>query len=667
MNAALGRGAVMLGFLAALFGVGVLAVGLARRRPVLLRSGQRYVWLLVAGSVVAVVAMERALLTDDFSLEFVAENSARATPLVYKVATMWSALEGSILLWGFVLAGYLGVMARRFRDRATDPLVAWATLTAFVVAAFFFGLMVGPANPFREVAGAVPADGPGPNPLLQNHPLMAFHPPMLYLGYVGFTVPFAFAVAALVTGRLGEGWLVETRRWTLFAWGFLGFGIVLGAWWSYEVLGWGGYWAWDPVENASFLPWLTGTAYVHSVMVQERRGMLRVWNLSLLLATFALTILGTFLTRSGVLDSVHAFTESPIGPAILGFFAAVVVTGVGLIGWRGDRLRSPGAVDSPLSREGAFLANNVLFAAFAFVVLLGTVFPLVAEALDGERIAVGRPYFERMTMPVGLALLFLMAVAPALPWRKATGELLRSRLLWPAWAGALTVVASVALGARGFAPLVAFGLGAFAAASALRQLVVSTRRLGWRGLLGRANGGMVVHLGVVLIAVAFAASSSYSDRAEFRLAPGESASLAGHTVTYLRTRTVRHPNRTSIVADVRVDGDRVYRPSLSTFPFATQAIGTPSVKTGGLRDVYLTLVVAPRGDGDPAVIGVLVRPLVLWLWVGGVVMALGTAMAAVPSGRRRARSAPGGRVESSSGEAAAPADVPEAAAVGGGA
>ena len=281
-------------------------------------------------------------------------------------------------------------MAWRFRTRVTDPLVAWATVTTYVVAAFFFGLMLGPANPFKSFNTFPGYDGPGPNPLLQNHPLMAIHPPMLYLGYVGFTVPFAFAIASLITGRMGEGWLIETRRWTLFAWGFLSVGIVLGAWWSYEVLGWGGYWAWDPVENASFLPWLTGTAYIHSVMVQERRGMLRVWNLSLLCATFALTILGTFITRSGVLESVHAFTESAVGPMILTFFALIVVVTVGLIGWRGDRLRSPGSIDSPFSREGAFLANNVLFGGFAFVVLFGTVFPLFVEAINGDRVSVGR-------------------------------------------------------------------------------------------------------------------------------------------------------------------------------------------------------------------------------------------------------------------------------------
>ncbi len=635
MNALAGQSAVLFGFLAAVSGAGTTVAGLVRKRPALLRRGLAHVWVVLGAAVVAVVVMERALITNDFSLEYVAGNHSRATPLLYTVASLWGALEGSILLWSLILAGYLALMARRFRTRADDPLVGWATVTGLAVAVFFFGLMLGPANPFREVVGKIAADGAGPNPLLQNHPLMAFHPPVLYLGYVGFTIPFAFAIAALATGRLGEGWLIETRRWTLFAWAFLTAGIILGAWWSYEVLGWGGYWAWDPVENASFLPWLTGTAYLHSVMVQERRGMLRVWNLSLLIATFSLTILGTFLTRSGVLDSVHAFTESPIGPAILGFFAVVVAAGVGLIAWRGDRLRSPGAIDSPLSREGAFLANNLLFGAFAFVVLLGTVFPLLAEALNGERITVGRPYFDRMVTPVALTLLFLMAVAPALPWRKASGELLRTRLQWPAWAATAVVVACVASGLRGLGTLLAFGLGAFAAAAAVRQLVLSARRNGMRGLLGRANGGMVVHIGVVVVAVTFAASSAYGHRAEFRLSPGESASLAGHSVTYLGTRTVQYPSKRRVIADVKVDDGKVYQPSLSLFPNATQAIGTPSVRTTPAGDVYLTLIAAPRTPEAPAVLAVIVQPLVMWLWLGGALMVIGTFMAVVPGRRRR--------------------------------
>src|SRR4249920_2587913 len=412
MNAALGTAGVALGLAAAVIGAITIVIGLVGQRPALIRSSRLYVGLLIIGALLTFVAMERALITRDFSLSYVARNGSTRTPPLFNFAALWSALEGSIILWSLILTGYVAVVVHHFRKRLTDPLVGWAIAVMLAVAAFFFLLMLGPANPFRTVQGAIPTDGPGPNPLLQNHILMAFHPPMLYLGYVGFTVPFAFAIGALATGRVGEGWLVETRRWTLFAWGFLTFGIVLGAWWSYEVLGWGGYWAWDPVENASFLPWLTGAAYLPSVMVQERRGMLRVWILSLLLATCSLTILGTFLTRSGVLDSVHSFSESDIGAYLLTFFALTVGVSIALIAWRGDRLRSPGSIDSPLSREGAFLANNVLFAAFAFVVLLGTVFPLLVEALNGKRVSVGVPYFNRMTMPVGIALLFLMAVAP---------------------------------------------------------------------------------------------------------------------------------------------------------------------------------------------------------------------------------------------------------------
>jgi cytochrome c-type biogenesis protein CcmF len=637
MNASLGIAGIVLGLAASLGGVVTLGVGLHRGRPQLLAVGRTYAWMTFLGAVLAFAAMERALITRDFTLEYVRQVGSHRTPALYNFAALWSALEGSILLWVLVLTGFVTLVAWHFRDRLGDPLVGWALLTMMVVSLFFFSLLLAPANPFHR--SAVPlgfTDGTGPNPLLQNHILMAFHPPILYLGYVGFTVPFAFAVAALVTGRLGEGWLLETRRWTLIAWGCLTTGILLGAWWSYAVLGWGGYWAWDPVENASLLPWLTGTAYLHSVMVQERRGMLRVWNLSLLCATFSLTILGTFLTRSGVLDSVHAFTESQIGPWILSFFGLTVVTTLGLIGWRGDKLRSPGRIDSPVSREGAFLANNVLFAAFAFVVLLGTVFPLVVEALNDDQLSIGRPYFDRMTMPLGLALLFMMAVAPVLPWRKASGELLSQRLFWPAWAGAGALVLAVAVGARGLAPLVAFGLGGFAAGAAVRQVVLATRRQGWRGLVGRANGGMIVHLGVVMIAVAFAASSGFETETELTLDPGDRASVAGHEIEYQGMREVEESNKSSTRAQVLVDGD-LHEPALSRFPGGSQQIGTPSIESGPTQDVYLALLQIPD-SGDTAgtvVLRVIVQPLVVWLWIGGAVMALGTALAVFPGRRRR--------------------------------
>jgi cytochrome c-type biogenesis protein CcmF len=662
VNAAIGQSAVLLGLLASVFGIVTLAAGLTKGRASLLRAGRSYSWLILAGAVLAALAMERALLTHDFSLTFVANNSSRSTPLLFLVTGMWSALEGSIILWTLILAGYIAAMARKYRNRVGDPLVGWATLVTYCVSGFFFLLMVGPANPFKTISGAVPTDGPGPNPLLQNHPLVAFHPPMLYLGFVGFTIPFAFAVASLITGRMDEGWLLETRRWTLFAWGFLSAGIVLGAWWSYEVLGWGGFWAWDPVENASFLPWLTATAYLHSVMIQERRGMLRLWNLSLLLATFSLTILGTFLTRSGVLQSVHAFTTSGIGPLILAFFGLIVAVTVTLIAWRGDRLRSPGAIDSPVSREGAFLANNLLFAAFAFVVLLGTVFPLLSEAINGQQISVGEPYFDRMTMPIMVALLFLMAIAPVLPWRKASGELLRRRIQWPLTVAVATIVACVAFGVRGLNPLLAFGLGAFAAGSAGRQLVLATRRQGWRGLVGRANGGMIVHIGIVVIAVAFAASRSYAHQTQQKLTAGQTIAFDGHRVAYLGTDQVAHANRQAQEARVRIDGSKIYRPAISQYNGGGAAVATPAVRSTPLDDVYITLVNAPTTAGGPATIGVIVQPLIMWLWIGGGIVAFGTVLAAWPGRRRRPIAPVSAPVADAGAGASPPAPAPVAGA-----
>ena len=648
MNGVVGHTAVLAGLAGALMGIVALGWGLARKDAGWLRNGQAYPWVVLVAAALAAGAMEHALISRDFSLAYVAQNDGQGTPLLFRITGMWSALQGSILLWTLILTGYLAAVAWHFRRRATDPLVAWATLVGLTVAAFFFGLMlIGAADPFRAVTGPVPTNGPGPNPLLQNNPIVAFHPPMLYLGFVGFTVPFMFAIAALVTGRPGEGWLVETRRWTLFAWGFLTVGIVLGAWWSYEVLGWGGYWAWDPVENASLLPWLTGTAFLHSVMVQERRGMLRVWNLSLVIATFALTILGTFLTRSGVLQSVHSFSTSSVGPVILGFFGIVTVAGVGLIAWRGEQLRSPGSIDSPLSREGAFLANNLAFGAFAFVVLLGTVFPLAVEVLQHQTVGVGAPYFDTMTMPIALTLLFLMAVAPALPWRKTTSSVLAHRLRWPAAAGVATVVATSVAGLRNLPAVAAFGLGAVVAASALRQLVLSARRQGWRGLVGRVNGGMVVHLGVAIMAVAFAASAAYGQRGQLTLRPGQSARFDGNVVTYLGTRTRHYSNRNALEARLRLDGGPMVYPAISVFSGALEGVGTPAIRSGPTQDVYLTLDSSPVGRDGPAVIGVVVQPLIVWLWIGGGVMGLGAALAAFPGRRRKPTapaSAPGGAV-----------------------
>ena len=630
----LGRASLLVGLVAAVFGLLAAVSGTRQKDAKVLRLVPRFAWLTLIAAVGAFSFMEYALITRDFSLDYVQKVGSWSTPALYNFTAIWSALEGSILLWTLVLTGLTVGVAFKYRKKMSDDMVGWAMATMFFVSVFFFLLTLGPANPFGQGAPGV-LDGPGPNPLLQNHILVVFHPPILYLGYVGMTVPFAFAIGALVTGRVGEGWLVETRRWALISWGLLTLGIILGSWWSYEVLGWSGVWAWDPVENASFVPWLTATAYIHSVLVQERRGMLRVWNLSLLVATFSLTILGTFLTRSGVLNSVHAFSESDIGAYLLGFFALIVVVSVGLIGWRGDKLRAPGTIDSPISREGAFLANNVVFSVFAFVVLLGTVFPLIVEALQNRQLVVGEPFFDRLAVPIGLTLLFLMCIAPVLPWRKASGELLSQRLFWPAWGGIAALAGSVFAGATGFSSLLTFTLGGFAGGAALRQLVLATRRQGLRGFVGRANGGMVVHIGVILIAVALGASNSYTHSQELSLTKGTVARFGGHTFELVGFTEFSDDRRTTISAQVSIDGGQAYAPAVSKYKAMGTNIGTPSVKSSFVKDIYLTLEPPVKVTSDAAKIKVFIKPMVIWLWIGGGLMGVGTLLSIFPGRRRR--------------------------------
>ena len=630
----IGRALLLVGFIGSVFGAFAAITGVRRNEPRVIRLVSRFASLAFLAALGAFAVMEYAMITRDFSLAYVQKVGSWSTPALYNFAAVWSALEGSILMWVLILSGYTLAVCFWMRKRLSESLAASAMAVMMIVMAFFFLVSFFPANPFALGAPGV-LDGPGPNPLLQNHILVMFHPPILYLGYVGVTVPFAFAIAALVTGRVGEGWLVATRRWSLFAWGFLTFGIALGSWWSYEVLGWSGVWAWDPVENASLLPWITGTAYIHSVLVQERRGMLRVWNISLLVATFSLTILGTFLTRSGVLNSVHAFSESGIGAWFLSFFAVVLVVSVFLIGWRGDKLRIPGIIDSPLSREAAFLANNVIFAVFAFVVLLGTVFPLIIEALQDRQIAVGEPFFDRLTVPIGIALLTLMSIAPVLPWRKASAETLQTRLFWPMWSGIAALVASLALGAYGLAPLLTFTLGGVSGGAALRQVILATRRQGLRGLVGRANGGMIVHLGVILIAVALGASNSYSKSQELSLVTGVPATFAGHSFELSDVIEVRDDRSVSVKARVIVDGNKTYEPAITNYTRIGMNVGTPSVKASLTSDIYLTLEPPVRQDSNTARIKVFIKPMITWLWIGTMLMAVGTFLAAFPGRRRR--------------------------------
>jgi cytochrome c-type biogenesis protein CcmF len=645
MRAQLGYGLLTIGTVAAFLGLVSLGAGLTTGRRTLLDAGRRYVPVILVSAIGAFVVMETALFSHDFSIKYVSDNVARATPGLYTFTAAWAALEGSILLWALLLSIYVAVTAWRFRHRAADPLVGWATLVQYAVLLFFFALMLFAANPFKAQPGAIPSDGAGPNPLLQNHPLVAIHPPFLYAGLTGFAIPFSFAIAALITARFGEGWLAAVRRTTLIAWGFLTIGIVLGAWWSYAVLGWGGFWGWDPVENASLLPWLTATAFIHSVMVQERRGMLRVWNLSLVCATFSLTILGTFLTRSGVINSVHAFSQSSIGPWLLTFLGICAFGSIALIAWRGDKLRSPGRIDSPVSREAAFLVNNLLFAGFALVVLTGTVFPLLVEALQNKQITVGEPYFTRLGVPLGIALLFLMAVGPLLPWRAASGQVLRDRLLIPAWVGGLTFVIALIAGAHGIANVVAFSLAAFAFTSIGRTVVLGVRArkratdetlpvAAARTVRSnpRLYGGLLVHVGVVVIAVALATTGGYTTHREVQLSPGQSARVRGYTVTYLGRSVEQSAQKTTIKARVNVSGIGELAPAISTYPNAAEGIGTPSIHTTPWRDIYLTLVSSPTSGR--VTIGVQVGTMVMFLWIGGLIMALGCALALVPARKR---------------------------------
>ena len=534
-------------------------------------------------------------------------------------------------------------------------MVGWATAVLFGCLTFFLWLIAGPASPFERTGGTLPSQGAGPNELLQDNPLVAIHPPLIYTGLVCFSVPFAFVVATLVVGRFDDEWRLESRRWAVFAWTVLTVGVVLGAWWSYQVLGWGGFWGWDPVENAALLPWLVGTAYVHSIVVEERRGLLRVWNATLGMAVFALTILATYFTRSGVLESVHAFSSSTLGPLILAFLTVVVVGGLALLAWRGDRLRSPVRIDEPMSREGAFVVNNVLFVGFAAVVLLGTVFPLAFQAIRHETVTVGPPYFDAVAVPVGICVLFLMAVAPVLSWRHADLWVSWRRLAPSAWAATALVVVLVATGVRGVGTLVAYFLAVVAAGAAVRTLAGNLRSTRgraaplWHGLVGRSSGGMIVHLGVVLACVGIVTSVSFATRAEVTLAPGQTKAVGGHTVTYLGLREVSDPVRKATQVVVRVDGRGVFYPAVTQFAGRSgQVVGTPAIDSGVLGDVYLTFDAIGQGSSvsgaqlvpglrpGSVVLGVTVQPLLAWLWTGGLVVGIGGLLALIPA-RRRAR------------------------------
>jgi cytochrome c-type biogenesis protein CcmF len=609
------------------------------------RSIRLPVTVLLAAAAVVFLALEAGILSHDFSLAYVARNSSSTTPFVFLFAGAWAALEGSIVLWGLILAGFTYIVARTVSDGDRLGLVA---LTVFgVVALFWFGMMATVANPFSvctEVvsgtctsaswfplsAAVAPVDGIGANPLLQNHILMAIHPPMLYLGYVGFTAPFAFAIAAMIRGEQGSVWLERTRRWSIVAWAFLGLGMLLGAWWSYEVLGWGGYWAWDPVENAAFLPWLAATAFIHSAVVQRRRGMLQAWNLILVIATFSLTILGTFLTRSGTIISVHSFTQSGVGPALLAFLLVVVLGSLGLFAWRSHLLGSAPRLDSLASREGVFLFNNLILTVFAIAVLLGTLYPIVLEAFGGARVSVGTPYFNRVTIPVAALLLLAMGIGPVTPYRYARASIVWERIATPLVLALVGGALAVLIGVESVPVVIIVVAGVFVIASAAKEFLHQVATFDGRRIAAATRvlrrdpgywGGQITHIGVAVLAIGIAASSGTALREQVRLEVGQSTVVDGYCVVYDSATSRVEPNRrvTGALFSLRSAdcADEIARLEPVFNQYARPpAVATPAVHTGLVEDVFIALADIP---GDEAAIDVFVFPLMWVLWLGGLI------------------------------------------------
>jgi len=699
----LGRACLILALGVALYGIAASLYGVRTGRREWVASGRRAVYALAFLVTVAFVVLEVAFLRSDFSFDVVASHSSTTTPTFYKVTAVWSSQEGSLLLWIWLLSlsSSLVLFLTRHRLREVAP---WATATLLGFGAFFALLLVAFAPPFGQTA-TPPLEGAGLNPLLR-HPSMMIHPPMLYSGYTLFAVPFAFCVGALIARRLDAEWIRSTRRFTLAAWLFLGVGVLLGARWSYSELGWGGYWAWDPVENASLMPWLTGTAFLHSVMIQERRGMLKVWNASLILATGILAVLGTFLVRSGILDSIHAFGASTLGVPFVIFIGVLIAGSVALVISRRVELRSEHRLDSLLSRESIFLINNLVLVGLCFVIFWGTFFPLIAEALTGTKASVGPPWFDRYTVPLVLALVLLSGVGPVVAWRRATLASLRRTLLWPAVAAAVVLVVLVPLGA-GDRPLALamFALAAFVASVVGQEL--------WRGVrarmamsddpaplalvaLVRRNrrryGGYLVHVGIAILFVGVAASSAFRHARDVRLSPGQSAKVGGYDLRYVKPTAELANEKISLgaVVDVRKDGEQVttLRPTRGFYPsrdveqfgpigryFEGEATSEVGLRAGPTRDLWTAIqpdiqplmpIIAEgnrrfaQSSGDvqglviaaiaaryerqppPATFRIIVSPLVTWIWVGALIAVGGALIAIWPVGAGARRRATAG-------------------------
>ena len=638
----LGRAALFVSLGLALYAtlVGAWAAHTHKRR--LADSAGNALIAALGSTAVASAVLLSALVRHDFSFTYVAQHTSSELPTGYSMSAFWGGQEGSLLLWLLVLTGYSGAAVLINRRRAPD-LVAWTVPVLGVVSTFFAFMLVAVSSPFATQTA--PLEGAGMTPSLQN-PYMLAHPPLLYLGYVGLTVPFAFAMGALLAKRTDERWIVATRRWTLVAWTALGVGQLLGAHWAYVEVGWGGYYAWDPVENAALMPWLAATAFLHSVMIQEKRGMLKVWNMLLVILAFCLSLFGTFLTRSGVVNSIHSFTTSPLGPWFLGFICFVTFGSLALVFWRLPLLRTKTRLESLVSREAAFLYNNLLLVALCLTILWGVAFPILSELVRGESRTIGRPYYDFFLRTFGLPLLLLMGIGPLIAWRRASLRSLGRMFLWPASIAVAVGVVLVAFGAGSSAPgLVAYTFCAFVLATIVLEFVRGTRATGsFTQLVGRNRrryGGYIVHAAIVLLALGVAGSGAYGSSAQQKLSPGQSMKVAGYTLTYRSLSQQRAANHLAVRAavDVSRGGKVVARvePGKNRY-FAEQEVSNEmAIHTNWLRAEDVDVIADQIGTNGAIYFNVLVKPLVNLIWLAGFVFLAGALVTLWPDAREQRR------------------------------
>ena len=623
-----------------------LSIAGARRRVrSLIDAGIAAQHLVTALMLVASAVMIHAFVTSNFSIKYVDRYSDSVQPLFYKLTSYWGGLDGSIMFWVTLLAvfGSVAIQVNRVRYR---ELIPWVVATIAAVQIFFLIVMAVHNNPFATYLGAPPPEGRGLNPLLQNF-YMAIHPPLLYLGFVGMTIPFAFGIAALASGHLDDAWLRAVRRWTMISWLFLTVGLALGGLWAYEELGWGGFWGWDPVENAGLLPWFTGTAFLHSVMVQEKRGMLKIWNVSLVILTFLLTIFGTFMTRTGIVQSVHAFGEDrELAWMFTAFMILIVVVSFGLVIYRMPLLRSRNELDSWASREAAFLANNWILLFSAFFVLFATMFPTLSEAVTGERITVGPPFFDQWMLPIGLMLLALTGIGPLMGWRKSSLANMREQFMWPAIAAVLTLAVLMPLGVHVWASGLCFALCAFTFTAIAQEFVrgarVRQRSPGtdlFTALVGlfarsrRRDAGYLVHIGIVILFLGFA-GGGFKQTAQKEFRPGDQLTVAGFTLQFEALRVSDDAQKQMITADVRVwkDGSELGQMQAARWFFRgreDEPTTEVAIRRGFSEDLYIVLA-GYQAQEQSAILDITVNPLINWIWAGIAIMFVGTLIALLP-------------------------------------